>query len=483
MIKAKYLLQFIFFWILALAGSQLVLSKDDARKVLYWVAPMDPNYKRDKPGKSPMGMDLVPVYKDAQKTKGGEIIIAPQVIQNLGVRTALVERSRLWRKINTVGFAGYDESRLSHIHLRTRGWIENLTIRSEGERVKKGQLLFKLYSPELVNAQEEYLRLLPVGNKALVNASKERLIALGISSFDIEGLHKDQKARQKISVYAPQDGVVSLLKAREGMYVKPENQIATLADLSSIWVLAEVFEHHSSWVEAGQPAEVRFAHLPGKIFGGNVEYIYPTLDPVTRTLGVRLRFANPDEMLKPNMFGDVSIYAGAKQNIMVVPRESVIRTGHSERVIIAKGEGRFEVREVVAGIESGDWIEIQAGLSEAQRVVVSGQFLIDSEASTQASFTRMAAPAMRQAGAVEQAGNKAITGLGTVESVDLAQQKLRISHEPIDALGWPSMQMDFKISRDYSLDQINLQAGERITFTLVKIEDRYEISSIERIDQ
>lgn len=372
-----------------IAVSSTTLADEEDREVLYWVAPMDPNYKKDKPGKSPMGMDLVPVYKDEQQETGSEVVIAPQVVQNLGVRTATVERSKLWRRVSTVGFVDYDESKLSHIHLRTQGWIESLTVQSEGDRVQKGQLLFKLYSPELVNAQEEYLQALTIGNATLINASEQRLFALGVPSTEIKRLNRERIARQTISYYAPQDGVVSSLNVRDGMFVKPENQIATLADLSTVWVTAEIFERQSGWVEVGQPAEVRFSYLPGEKFEGQVEYVYPNLDQMTRALTVRLKFDNPGETLKPNMFGDVYVFSGAKENIIVVPRESVIRTGTSERVILAKGEGRFEPREVITGIESGDWIEIQSGLNEGEDVVISGQFLIDSEASTKASFTRM----------------------------------------------------------------------------------------------
>ncbi|MBT8124705.1 MAG: efflux RND transporter periplasmic adaptor subunit, partial [Gammaproteobacteria bacterium] len=364
MSKVLHLSLIFILGIFSLLNNNTSLAKEEDSEVLYWVAPMDPNYKRDKPGKSPMGMDLVPVYKNEQQTSGNEVVIAPEVVQNLGVRTAIVERSKLWRRINTVGFVDYDESKLSHIHLRTQGWIENLTMQSEGDRVQKGQLLFKLYSPELINAQEEYLQALTLKNKTLANASKQRLAALGIPSSEIKRLNKQRTARQTISYYAPQDGVVSSLKVRDGMYVKPENQIATLADLSTVWVMAEIFEQQSSWVEVGQPAEVQFSYLPGETFKGTVEYVYPSLDQMTRALTVRLKFDNPGEALKPNMFGDVYIFAGAKENIIVVPRESLIRTGTSERVILAKGKGRFEPREVVSGIESGDLIEIQSGLSE-----------------------------------------------------------------------------------------------------------------------
>ena len=168
-----------------IAVSNTALADEEDREVLYWVAPMDPNYKRDKPGKSPMGMDLIPVYKDGQQGTGSEVVISPQVVQNLGVRTATVERSKLWRRVSTVGFVDYDESKLSHIHLRTQGWIESLTVQSEGDRVQKGQLLFKLYSPELVNAQEEYLQALTIGSTTLIYASKQRLFALGVPSSEL----------------------------------------------------------------------------------------------------------------------------------------------------------------------------------------------------------------------------------------------------------------------------------------------------------
>jgi Cu(I)/Ag(I) efflux system membrane fusion protein len=246
--------------------------------------------------------------------------------------------------------------------------------------------------------------------------------------------------------------------------------------------MAEVFERQSSWVEVGQPAEVRFSYLPGKIFEGKVEYIYPELDQMTRALIVRLKFNNPSEALKPNMFGDVYIFAGAKENIIVVPRESVIRTGTSERVILAKGEGRFEPREVVTGIESGEWIEIQSGLSEGEHVVISGQFLIDSEASTKASFTRMTSQSSNNDMVDKKSMDKEIIAVGVVKKIFKTEQKLRIAHEPIEVLGWPQMEMDFKVGKDNYVDNFNLQPGERITFTLIKVGERYEISSIKKMD-
>lgn len=365
-----------------------VTEAEEEKEVLYWVAPMDANYRRDKPGKSPMGMDLVPFYTGAEES-GNTVNISPTVIQNLGIRTSKAELTRLWRGIDTVGYVGYDESKVSHIHLRTEGWIEKLSVESEGERVKKGDFLFDVYSPKLVNAQQELVTALSTGNKGLIRATKERLSALGISSSQIRKLEKTNKVKQRVSIYAPQDGVVSNLPVREGMFVKPSQKVMTLGDLSSVWLLAEVFERQSEWVEVGQQAEVRLSYLPGKLWQGEVEYIYPSLDAKTRTLKVRLRFDNPGERLKPNMYANVKIYGGAKENTIVIPIEGLIRTGREERVIVSLGEGKFEARQVIAGIESGDFVEIINGINDGDDIVTSGQFLIDSEASMRGSIVRM----------------------------------------------------------------------------------------------
>jgi Cu(I)/Ag(I) efflux system membrane fusion protein len=375
----------------SLASAEPAPEQD--KEILYWVAPMDPNYRRDQPGKSPMGMDLIPYYSTSDASDNS-VRISPAMVQNLGVRTSKAELTRLWRGIDTVGYVDYDESKVSHIHLRTEGWIERLAVQSEGERVKKGDFLFDVYSPKLVNAQEELVTALATGNKGLISATKERLSALGISSSQIRALEKNKKVKQRISIYAPQDGVVSVLPVREGMFVKPSQKVMTLGDLSSVWLLAEVFERQSQWVEVGQDAEVNLSYIPGKSWNGKVEYIYPSLDPKTRTLKVRLRFDNPGERLKPNMYANVKIFGGAKKNTIVIPLEGLIRSGREERVILALGDGRFEAREVRAGIESGNYVEILEGVEQGEEIVISGQFLIDSEASMRASLNRMAEPEM-----------------------------------------------------------------------------------------
>jgi Cu(I)/Ag(I) efflux system membrane fusion protein len=194
--------------------------------------------------------------------------ISPAVVNSLGVRTAPVDRGRLWRSIKTVGYVDYDESKLSHVHLRVEGWIERLNVRSEGEGVCKGEPLFELYSPTLINVQEEYLQALSAGNKALIRASADRLQALGLTRGQLSKLQSTRKAQQKVIHYASQDGVVSTLNVREGMYIKPASEVLSLADLSSVWLLAEVFEQQADWVKVGQPADVRLWFLPGHEWGG-----------------------------------------------------------------------------------------------------------------------------------------------------------------------------------------------------------------------
>ena len=368
------------------------IEKENERAILYWVAPMDPNYRRNEPGKSPMGMDLIPVYdSEEDSSEGGKVIvkISPEVVNNLGVRTITVKRGSLSKEINTVGYLEYDETKTSHIHTRTEGWIERLTVRAEGERVKKGQLLFEMYSPLLVVAQEEYIYALVNNNEPLIEKTRERLISLGMSEKQISRFDKERKASKNILFYAPQSGVLTKLGARDGMFVKPDTEVISLSTLDSIWLLAEVFERQANWVKIGQSAEATLPSMPGKVWRGKVEYIYPDLDPVARTLRVRLRFDNPNYHLMPNMYAHVIIHGDKKDDVIKIPREALIRESGNERVILALGNGRFQARNVEAGIESGDYIEIKSGLKEGDEIVVTSQFLIDSESSLKASFRRM----------------------------------------------------------------------------------------------
>jgi len=380
-----------------LIGRSMSTSPDTAagtsaggeREVLYWLAPMDPSYRSDKPGKSPMGMDLKPVYADEVDGQPGVVAINPAIINNLGVRTQKAEYGTLSQRIETVGYVGYDEDTVQHVHTRVDGWIEKLATKATGDPVKKGQMLFELYSPTLVNAQEEYLTALRSNNKLLLGASKDRLAALGVSKGEIARLTKERTVHQRVRVYADADGVIAHLGIREGIFVTPATEIMSVAELDKIWVLAEVFERQAAWVKAGQKATVELDYLPGKMWNGVVDYVYPELDPKTRTLKVRLRFENAAETLRPNMFSRVTIEAEGFGAVVNVPREAVIRGGTVNRVVVALGEGRFLAKPVKIGIESGDRVAIRSGISEGEEIVVSGQFLIDSESNIEAAMSRM----------------------------------------------------------------------------------------------
>jgi Cu(I)/Ag(I) efflux system membrane fusion protein len=359
------------------------------REVMYWQAPMDPNYRRDEPGKSPMGMELVPVYAGEVDGQPGVVLIDATIINNLGVRTAKAERGPLSRRIETVGYVGYDEDTVQQVHTRVDGWIERLETKTSGDPVKKGQLLFELYSPTLVNAQEEYLTALRSNNTLLRKASKERLTALGVNASEITRLDKERSIRQRVRVTAEVDGVIAHLGVREGTYVTPSTEIMSIAELDKIWVLAEVFERQSAWVKAGQHAMVELDYVPGETWHGEVDYVYPELDPKTRTLKVRLRFDNASTMLRPNMFARVTIMGDDFGDVVHVPREALIRGGRVNRVVVALGGGRFKAQPVSIGIESGDRVAIRRGLSQGDEVVTSGQFLIDSESNIEAALSRM----------------------------------------------------------------------------------------------
>lgn len=438
------------------------VDSSEEPEILYWVAPMDPNFRRDVPGKSPMGMDLVPVYaKDHDDAEGKDTVrISAAVENNLGVRTDKAGIRPLWRRINATGYVGFDENLFSRIHMRTEGWVEALWVDTVGERVSKGQLLFEFYAPQLVNAQKEYLQASRRGEKPILNAAREKLIALGMIESEIDALEQRGTASNTIRVLAPRDGVITELNAREGMFLKPETEVLSLADLSSVWMIAEVFEAQADWVVQGQAAEARLDYMPGEAFSGTVDYVYPVLDPETRTLRVRLRFDNPGQRLKPNMYAAVMIFGKTHQDALTIHRDALIRAQDNDRVIVALGSGRYQSREVMTGIESGEWVQVIAGLDAGEEVVTSAQFLIDSEASLAGSFRRLEPTDLD---VDTKRGGRAF-GTGRIEEIDRHAKWLIIRHGPIDALGWPGMTMKFEAT-----DQVNLsrvQPGQNVHFAI-----------------
>jgi multidrug efflux pump subunit AcrA (membrane-fusion protein) len=377
-------------------------------EALYWKAPMDPTYVRNEPGKSPMGMDLVPVCPgEGEAAPAGGVKIAPELIQDMGVRTAAVERRDLTRSVRAVGRVDYDERLVEHVHTKVQGWVEKLHVEYEGEMVKRGQPLLEIYSPELVSTQEELLLAaryrdstaespfadVKSGGDDLFRATRRRLELWDIPDRDIERLLDSGVVRKTLTLYAPAGGVVTHLMVRNGMEVTPDENLYTVADLSRVWVYADIYEYELPWIAQGQRATAELSYMPGAKFEGRVAYVYPFLDPKTRTVRVRLEHENPDLILKPEMFTNVRIEAETRSGVLVVPEEAVIRSGRRNLVIVSLGEGRFRPQEVTLGLDSGEgWIEIRQGLRESERVVTSGQFLIDSESKLQEAVEKLLGP-------------------------------------------------------------------------------------------
>jgi len=450
---------------------------EDDKQPLYWVAPMDPNYRRDKPGKSPMGMDLVPVYEDdAGQQNAGGVTISATMEHNLGVRTATVEEGPFELPIKAVGTIVFNEDRLVHVHSRVAGWIEKTWVKSMGDPVKKGQRLFELYSPQLVNAQEEYLAALGSNNNLLKTASKNRLIALGLTKRQISRLEQRKGVSATITHYAEQGGVVASLGVREGMYIKPALEIMTIGALDEVWLIAEIFERQAGWIKAGQRAEISLPALPGIGKTGVVDYIYPVLNQDTRTLQVRLRIPNEDRLLKPNMFADVKLLASVGEKVIAIPREAVIRSGTHSRVVLALGDGQYRPALVRPGVESDEKIQILNGLEAGQQVVVSAQFLIDSESNIDMALAALDKQ-KKQSEMPQQ-----VMAMGTIEGFQPDQRLLTITHDPVEEWQWPTMKMDFKLAE--SVDFPALSEGQRIEFSIEKTgEWDYQVTEVIVVSQ
>ncbi|MGI9833995.1 efflux RND transporter periplasmic adaptor subunit [Vibrio vulnificus] len=438
---------------------------------LYWVAPMDPNYKRDKPGKSPMGMDLIPVYADdlaGANDKPGTVKIDPSVENNLGVKTAAVELAKLSPRIETVGYIAFDESQLWQTNVRVSGWVEKLYINAVGEQVKKGDVLFTLYSPELVKAQEELLNAKRTGRDGLVKGATERLLSLGVDREQINQVIRRGKASQTIEIKALANGVIASLNIREGGYLSPAQAVISAGPLNEVWVDAEVFERQAHWLTNGSQASMTLDALPGKAWQGEVDYVYPILDPKTRTLRMRLKFANPNGELKPNMFANITLQPVSDSEVLTVPKSSVIRSGGMTRVVLAEGEGKYRSARIETGREADDKVEVLQGLNQGDRIVTSAHFMLDSESSQSADLSRIngvEAPA-------ETAWAK-----GEITDLMADHGMLTINHQPVPEWNWPGMTMNFNAAQGVDLSA--LQKGQAIEFEMRKTDDgQYQIIAI-----
>uniref|UniRef100_UPI003B9E462E efflux RND transporter periplasmic adaptor subunit n=1 Tax=Aeromonas dhakensis TaxID=196024 RepID=UPI003B9E462E len=369
------------------------------------------------------------------------------------------------QQIETVGYVGYDEERLEAINSRMAGWIRNLAIKNEGQQVTKGSFIYDLYAPDLVNAQHEYLLALNTTNPLLLRAAEGKLKSLQVPADQIAALKRTRKVQDTVRIYAPSSGYVSELKVREGQYVEPAAPLFNISTLKQVWVSAEVFERQAAQIKVGDPVTMTLDYAPGRRWQGRVDYLYPTLDASTRTLRVRLRFDNPDEFLKPNMFAKVSIRSGKGEPRLVVPSEAVIRTGSQDRLVLALGDGNFKSVAVTLGPQFGDKVAIDEGVEAGDSIVSSAQFLLDSESAIDSDFQRMTAVRPTQ-----------VWTQGQVQNIDLAGRTLGISHQPIPEWQWPAMEMDFTVADGVDLSQ--LKPNQTLHLQVEQEGDEYRIIQI-----
>jgi len=390
-----------------ICGMELVPKKDDSqtasetkgkkdRKIVYWRAPMNPAEIYDKPGKSAMGMDLVPVYED-EVAGGVEVKVDPVTQQNMGVRTALVEKGPLVHDIRTYGHITYDETRTAEVSPKISGWVEKLHVDFTGQYVKKGAPLFDIYSPELVTAQEEYLvayrnlsKMPGDTGRELLESARRRLKYWDVPEDQIRAIEKSGTTRKNITIRSPFSGVVTHKNAVEGMFVKGGATIYKIADLSRVWVEAHIYEYELPWVSKGLEAIMTLPYEPGKQYRGKVTYVYPYLQRKTRDVVIRLEFANPGDELKPDMYADVWIKSKVEGEGLLIPSEAVIRSGQRNVVFVTRGDGKFTPREVTLGltVEEGK-VQVLTGLAVGEKVVTSGQFLLDSESKLKEAVQKM----------------------------------------------------------------------------------------------
>lgn len=455
-----------------------VVQDSSGKTVKYWYDPMVPNQKFDKPGKSPfMDMQLEPKY--ANTVSNGEgvgedsgVAISSQTAQNLGIRLEKVTSKSFGESFSAVGRIEPDERRFYAVQTRIPGFVERLSVRAVGDPVTKGQKIAEIYAPELLAAQQEYLALLELNSvdsdNALKDAARSRLKLLGMTESEIAAITKTGKSSPRFGVYAPASGVLTELGVREGGQLMAGSSLIQISDLSQVWVIAEVPERDAARLKLGITAEVQLQSLPGEVFKGKVGYLYPMLNDSSRTLQVRIELPNKGNRLRPGMYANVA-FTGQTHEALSIATESIIATGKRKLVIVKEANGYRPV-EVTTGQERDNATEILSGLTEGEEVVVSGQFLIDSEASLSGVLARLSQQDKAMDKDMQLSKDKSMPadkmpkGRGKVVDIDAKSGHVTLNHEPIAALGWPSMTMGFKVKDSKQLS--NLSVGDEVNFDL-----------------
>jgi Cu(I)/Ag(I) efflux system membrane fusion protein len=470
------------------AGPAAQAGADSGKKepqLLFYRNPMGLPDTSPTPKKDPMGMDYIAVFageEEGEPAAANQIKISPEKVQKLGVRTEAAQRRTLERAVRAAGRIEPDERRLFAITPKFEGYVERLHVNVTGQPVAKGQPLFEVYSPDLVSAQREYaiaaqgvasLRdagaSAQAGMKQLAESGLQRLKNWDISEEQIRALVKSGETQRTLTLRSPVTGIVMEKKAVQGMRFMPGEALYQIADLSTVWVVADVFEQDIGLVKTGAAAQVKISAYPDQQFAGKVSYIYPTLNPETRTVSVRVELANPGLLLKPAMFAQVELAVSTKGPVVTVPLSAVIDSGTRQLVLLQQGEGRFEPRSVKLGARSDSYVEVLDGVQEGEQVVVAANFLIDAESNLKAAvggFSASPAPAPQGttgAGATKAAGHQAD---GTVESLDVSAGSLMLAHGPVPSLKWPAMTMEFKAANGSLL--AGLKPGARVAVEFVE---------------
>jgi Cu(I)/Ag(I) efflux system membrane fusion protein len=456
------------------------------RKLLYYRNPMGLPDTSPTPKKDSMGMDYIAVYEggdDAVGSAAGEVKISTEKVQKLGVKTEAAALRELARQVRAAGRVEIDERRLHNVAPKFEGWVERLHVNATGQPVAKGQPLFEVYSPELVSAQREYVVAakgvvalkdasaeMQSGMRQLAEASLARLRNWDISEEQIKALAAGGEAKRSLSFRSPVGGVVLEKKAVAGMRFMPGEMLYQIADVSSVWVLADIFERDIAQVKVGQKVRLTINAYPDKSFSGIVAYIYPTLKAETRTVPVRIELANPGGLLKPAMYASVELAVGVRDKVVTVPVSAVIDSGTRQIVLLQKGAGRFEPREVKLGARSDEYVEVREGIAAGDAVVVAANFLIDAESNLKAALGGFAAAPDSTLNATPNAtpapSGKTVShqAAGTLEAIDLKGGIVTVTHGPVASLKWPAMTMDFILANPSLVDKVKAGSAVDIEF-------------------
>jgi len=478
-IRRQGLVFFALFLLIAFLIFVAVQWRDEAseKKPLYWVSQMDPNYRSSAPGLCPHGMELTPVYAgDLTPFDAGPgvVRIAPQVQQQMGVRKANVEVGQLQQTLRVYGRVVPDAELVQKLSPRVKGWVDMLFVHAPGERVKRGQPLYALYAPDLVQAQETYLQALRTRNFSSALSAEAALRALNMDDLAIAQLKRDGVPQRSVIFRATQVGMVDMLAISEGDYVRPKDQLLIIASMERVWLELELFESQASQLKPGQALRFTTPAHPGLVWEAEISSLYPDVDKKSRTLRFRAAVDNARMLLRPNMQVEAIVALNKRKPALLVPRSAVIDLGEQQRVVLDVGDGHFKSVRVTPGESNGEQMEIFDGLKEGDVVITSAHFLLDSESSKTSDFLRME-PVVRETPEYPPTWVAA-----TIKDIQREERKLRLQHEPVTAWKMPGMTMNFKVAD--AVDMRLLAVNQRVQVHIANGDPLFQVLAIKPAD-